>query len=260
MSFIPGPFPALDAEDIKQIFIERHSYILMGSVIQIMCWSFCATRAIPIIMNIRRMERAPILTCASLVNVGGGWVILIRNYSPLLLLDHRGGGAVEGDLDGSQRIVALMGHGLEIAGDSAVSLGVAEGSETAGDLLLDLGHADIALGAGVGEWGVGVAAVRSTSVSHWVSALRVWAARVSGTICAAMRCVAKARMPWPYCSGPGISSGKEPRLSARQRGQVVISASTVNSRVSNRMSTRTHRSWPYRAMYTECGGTSAISA
>ncbi len=63
-----------------------------------------------------------------------------------------------------------MGHGLEIAGDSAVGLGVAEGSEAAGDLLLDLGHADIALGAGVGERGVGVAAVRSTSASYWVSA------------------------------------------------------------------------------------------
>ncbi len=50
-----------------------------------------------------------------------------------------------------------------------------------------------------------------------------------GTICAAMRCVAKARMPWPYCSGPGISSGKEPRLSARQCGQVVISAATAGA-------------------------------
>ncbi len=57
-------------------------------------------------------------------------------------------------MDGSQRIVALVGHGLEIAGDSAVSLGVTEGSEAAGDLLLDLGHADIALGAGVGERGI----------------------------------------------------------------------------------------------------------
>ncbi len=85
------------------------------------------------------------------------------------MLDHVGGGAVECDLDGSQRIGALVGHGLEIAGDSAVGLGVAEGSETAGDLLPDLGRADIALGAGVGERGVGVAAVRSTSVSCWIS-------------------------------------------------------------------------------------------
>ncbi len=51
-----------------------------------------------------------------------------------------------------------------------MGLGVAEGSEAPGDCLPDLGHADIALGAGVGERGVGVAAVRSTSVSYWVSA------------------------------------------------------------------------------------------
>ncbi len=69
-----------------------------------------------------------------------------------------------------QRVGALLGHGLEGAGDSAVGPGMAESSEAAGDLLLNLGHADIALGAGVGERGVGVAAVRSTSVSHWVSA------------------------------------------------------------------------------------------
>ncbi len=31
---------------------------------------------------------------------------------PLLLLDHVGGGAVEGDLDGGQRVGALVGHGL----------------------------------------------------------------------------------------------------------------------------------------------------
>ncbi len=51
-----------------------------------------------------------------------------------------------------------------------MGLGVAEGSEAAGDCLLDLGHADIALGAGVGQRGIGVAAVRSTSASYWVSA------------------------------------------------------------------------------------------
>ncbi len=65
---------------------------------------------------------------------------------PPLLLDHCSGGAVEGDLDDGQRVVALVGHGLEGAGDSAVGLGVTEGSEALGDCLLDLGHADIAHG------------------------------------------------------------------------------------------------------------------
>ena len=77
MGFIPGPSPALEPEEIKRIFVERQSWILAGSVIQIICWSFYATWAIPIIMCIRRMERAPILTYASLVNVGGGWVFFI---------------------------------------------------------------------------------------------------------------------------------------------------------------------------------------
>ena len=77
MGFIPGPSPALEAEEIRQIFIERKSNILLGSVIQIICWSFYATWAIPIIMFIRKMEKAPILTYASLVNVGGGWVFFI---------------------------------------------------------------------------------------------------------------------------------------------------------------------------------------
>ncbi len=48
-------------------------------------------------------------------------------------LYHFGGGAVEGDLDGGEGILALVGHGLEGAGDSAVGLGVAEGSEAPGE-------------------------------------------------------------------------------------------------------------------------------
>ena len=51
-------------------------------------------------------------------------------------------------------------------------------------------------------------------------------------------------MPGPYVSGPGISFGKAPRFSVRQRGQVLISASTVNSRVSKTRSTLTRRSVP----------------
>jgi hypothetical protein len=78
MGFIPAPPPSLDAELLKQIFIERKSDILAGSLLQIICWSFYATWAIPIIMFIRRMERSwPVLTYASLVNVGGGWVFFI---------------------------------------------------------------------------------------------------------------------------------------------------------------------------------------
>ncbi|WP_428312972.1 hypothetical protein [Hydrocarboniphaga sp.] len=78
MGFIPGPSPALDAKEIAQIFIDRRDSILLGALIQCICWSFYATWAIPIIMFIRKAERSyPILTYASLVNVGGGYVFFI---------------------------------------------------------------------------------------------------------------------------------------------------------------------------------------
>jgi hypothetical protein len=77
MGFIPGPSPGLSPEEIKSIFVQRQDSILLGAVVQIICWSFYGTWAIPIIMFIRRMEKAPILTYASLVNVGGGWVFFI---------------------------------------------------------------------------------------------------------------------------------------------------------------------------------------
>jgi len=78
MGFVPGPSPSLSAEALAQIFIERKDMILLGSVLQIICWSFYATWAIPIILFIRKMEGSmPILTYASLVNVGGGWVFFI---------------------------------------------------------------------------------------------------------------------------------------------------------------------------------------
>lgn len=78
MGFVPGPSPALSADELKQIFLERKGMIQIASVIQIICWSFYATWAIPIILFIRKMERGmPALTYASLVNVGGGWVFFI---------------------------------------------------------------------------------------------------------------------------------------------------------------------------------------
>lgn len=78
MGFVPGPSPALSPEALAQIFIERKANILGGALIQIICWSFYATWAIPIIIFMRKMEKGwPIFTYASLVNVGGGWVFFI---------------------------------------------------------------------------------------------------------------------------------------------------------------------------------------
>ena len=78
MGFIPGPSPALSATEVAQIFIDRKSSILLGTLLQCICWCFYGTWAIPIIVFIRKMERGvPALTYASLVNVGGGWVFFI---------------------------------------------------------------------------------------------------------------------------------------------------------------------------------------
>ncbi len=50
----------------------------------------------------------------------------------------------------------MVGHGLEIAGDTAVGLGELGLAEATGDLLLALVHAQIAFGTVVGEGNVGV--------------------------------------------------------------------------------------------------------
>ena len=47
-------------------------------------------------------------------------------------------------------------HGLQVAGNTAVGLGVLLHAEAAGDLLLDLGHSQVTLGAVVGEGHVGI--------------------------------------------------------------------------------------------------------
>lgn len=78
MGFVPGPSPALSAQELARIFVERRTMIQIGCLIQCICWTFYGTWAIPIIMFIRKMERGmPALTYASLVNVGGSWVFFI---------------------------------------------------------------------------------------------------------------------------------------------------------------------------------------
>jgi hypothetical protein len=78
MGFLPGISPALSAKETAQIFIDRKDSILIGCLLQCMTWCLYGTWAIPIIMFIRKAERGmPVLTYASLVNVGGGWVFFI---------------------------------------------------------------------------------------------------------------------------------------------------------------------------------------
>ena len=77
MGFIPPPSPHMSAKEIAQIFIDRRDSIRLGTLIQCICWSFYNTWAIPITVFIRRMERAPVLTYASVANIGGGFVFFI---------------------------------------------------------------------------------------------------------------------------------------------------------------------------------------
>lgn len=78
MGFIPPPSPALPAADLAKIFIDNKTNIQIGTLIQCIFWSFWNTWAIAITMFIRRMEKgAPILTYASIANIGGGYVFFI---------------------------------------------------------------------------------------------------------------------------------------------------------------------------------------
>ena len=70
------------------------------------------------------------------------------------LLYHHGGVAVECDVDDGEGIVALLRHGLQVAGETAVDGSVMGGAQAAGDFLPDSGHTAIAPGllVLVGEW------------------------------------------------------------------------------------------------------------
>ena len=43
MGFVPAPSPTLSADELRQVFIDRRFQIQIGSIIQIVAWSFWAT-------------------------------------------------------------------------------------------------------------------------------------------------------------------------------------------------------------------------
>jgi hypothetical protein len=67
---------------------------------------------------------------------------IFRNYLSPFRVDLPG----QGHLDGDQGIAPAVGHGLQVAGDAAVGLGILRRSEATGHLLLDLAHSQIAFG------------------------------------------------------------------------------------------------------------------
>jgi hypothetical protein len=78
MGFIPPPSPALSAEDLAKIFIERKVGIRIGTLLQCIGYTFYLTWAMSIVTLLRKMESGlPVITYVSIANVGGGYVFFL---------------------------------------------------------------------------------------------------------------------------------------------------------------------------------------
>ena len=76
MHMVPPPSPAASKQEMLDSVREHQTSILIGAALVTFFWSFWVTWAAPIILYIRRMERVPLLTFASLANVGGGAAVI----------------------------------------------------------------------------------------------------------------------------------------------------------------------------------------
>jgi len=76
MHMVPPPSPAASKQEMLDHVREHQTSILIGAALVTFFWSFWVTWAAPIILYIRRMERVPLLTFASLANVGGGAAVI----------------------------------------------------------------------------------------------------------------------------------------------------------------------------------------
>jgi hypothetical protein len=76
MHMVPPPSPSDSSEETLAWVQNHQTSILIGAVLVIFFWSFSVTWAAPIILYVRRMERVPLLTFASLANVGGGAAVI----------------------------------------------------------------------------------------------------------------------------------------------------------------------------------------
>lgn len=78
MGFIPPPSPALDAQAIAQLYIDRKLAIRFGTLIECIGFTFYLTWSMSIIFFMRRMERGmPLLSYTSIANAGGGYVFFL---------------------------------------------------------------------------------------------------------------------------------------------------------------------------------------
>jgi hypothetical protein len=76
LGYVNPPSPAISAEEFLARVQANQIPMLIGCALCTFFWSFWVTWAAPIIIFIRRMERAPLLTYASLANVGGGAAVI----------------------------------------------------------------------------------------------------------------------------------------------------------------------------------------
>lgn len=76
MGYVPPPAASMTPEQTLVFVQGNQTSILIGAALVTFFWSFWVTWAAPMILYIRRMERAPLLTFASLANVGGGAAVI----------------------------------------------------------------------------------------------------------------------------------------------------------------------------------------
>lgn len=76
MSYIPPPSPAMSADEFLEFVRTHRTGILAGGAVAVLLWSFWTTWPVPIIVLIRRMERAPLVTYASVALLGSTSAII----------------------------------------------------------------------------------------------------------------------------------------------------------------------------------------
>jgi hypothetical protein len=76
LGYANPPSPALSAQDLLARVKANQASMLLGGALCTFFWSFWVTWAAPLIIYVRRMERAPLLTYASIANVGGGAAVI----------------------------------------------------------------------------------------------------------------------------------------------------------------------------------------
>lgn len=76
MHMVPPPSPSNTKHETLTRVSEHQTSILIGAALVTFFWSFWVTWAAPIILYIRRMERVPLLTIATVANVGGGAAVI----------------------------------------------------------------------------------------------------------------------------------------------------------------------------------------